>query len=48
MSGENSPWYPSMKLFRQSRVGDWSGVFEQMAGELATFSQSARSAKDGH
>jgi Flp pilus assembly protein TadD len=31
---EDSPWYPSMRLFRQSRRGDWEGVFARMAGEL--------------
>jgi hypothetical protein len=30
----DSPWYPSMRLFRQTRRGDWGEVFEQMAGEL--------------
>jgi tetratricopeptide (TPR) repeat protein len=30
----DSPWYPKMRLFRQKRVGDWQGVFEEMAGEL--------------
>jgi tetratricopeptide (TPR) repeat protein len=43
MSGANSPWYPTMKLFRQSQPGNWSGVFEQMAGELSTLAQSTRS-----
>ena len=23
----DSPWYPSMKIFRQNTAGDWSGVF---------------------
>lgn len=23
----DSPWYPTMRLFRQSRPGDWDGVF---------------------
>ncbi len=31
----NSPWYPTMRLFRQSRRGVWSDVFEAMARELA-------------
>jgi tetratricopeptide (TPR) repeat protein len=31
---EDSPWYPSMRLFRQTRVGEWADVFERMAGEL--------------
>jgi hypothetical protein len=31
---EDSPWYPSMRLFRQSRYGQWEDVFERMAEEL--------------
>ena len=30
----DSPWYPSMRLFRQTRRGDWDEVFERMAAEL--------------
>ena len=30
----DSPWYPTLRLFRQSRPGDWSEVFEQIAREL--------------
>ncbi len=30
----DSPWYPTAKLFRQSRIGDWSDVFESMREEL--------------
>lgn len=30
-----SPWYPSMRLFRQATAGDWMPVFARMAGELA-------------
>ncbi len=30
-----TPWYPSMRLFRQDRPGDWNGVFETVAKELA-------------
>jgi hypothetical protein len=33
---EDSPWYPSMRLFRQRRLGAWSEVFGRMAAELAT------------
>jgi tetratricopeptide (TPR) repeat protein len=32
---EDSPWYPTMRLFRQSRPDDWDEVFERIAGELA-------------
>lgn len=31
---EDSRWYPTMRIFRQSRPGDWSGVFENVAAEL--------------
>jgi tetratricopeptide (TPR) repeat protein len=26
---DDSPWYPSLKLYRQSAAGDWSGVFDR-------------------
>jgi Flp pilus assembly protein TadD len=26
----DSPWYPTMRLFRQRSVGDWSGVFDEI------------------
>jgi ADP-heptose:LPS heptosyltransferase len=29
-----SPWYPTMRLFRQRTSGDWPGVFEAIAEEL--------------
>ena len=31
----DSPWYPTMRLFRQLHRGVWSDVFEAMADELA-------------
>ena len=31
---EDSPWYPTMRLFRQPNRGDWDAVFQQVAGEL--------------
>ncbi|HEY7158656.1 MAG TPA: DUF6165 family protein [Gemmataceae bacterium] len=31
---EDSPWYPTMRLFRQTRLGDWDSVFERIATEL--------------
>ena len=31
---EDSPWYPTMRLFRQKTSGDWAGVIERVAGEL--------------
>ena len=31
---EDTPWYPSVRLFRKKFVGDWSDVFERMAAAL--------------
>jgi hypothetical protein len=28
---EDSPWYPSLRLFRQKSLGDWDDVFQRMA-----------------
>lgn len=33
----DSPWYPSARIFRQPRPGDWSGVVEMVKLELARF-----------
>jgi len=30
----DSPWYPTMRLFRQSRPGDWNEVFRRIATEV--------------
>lgn len=30
----DSPWYPTMRLFRQARRGAWAPVFESVAAEL--------------
>ena len=30
----DSPWYPTMRLFRQPRAGDWAAVFADVAREL--------------
>jgi ADP-heptose:LPS heptosyltransferase len=32
----DSPWYPSMRLFRQRAAGDWEELFGRVAAELAT------------
>src|SRR5262249_38481838 len=29
MDREDSPWYPTMRLFRQPRLGEWGPVFER-------------------
>jgi hypothetical protein len=33
-TGRNSIWYPTMKLFHQSRAGDWISVVDEISDEL--------------
>jgi Flp pilus assembly protein TadD len=44
VSGDTCPWYPSARLFRQTELGDWDGVFRRMeeclTQELALRSES--------
>ena len=32
---DDSPWYPSFRLYRQPRPGDWTPVLEHLAADLA-------------
>lgn len=34
-SGTTTPWYPATRLFRQSRLGDWSDVVAEVAQALS-------------
>jgi hypothetical protein len=40
---QDSPWYPTIRLFRQSRLDDWAEVFTRAAVELAQWSPENRS-----
>jgi hypothetical protein len=31
----DSPWYPTARLFRQPKFGDWESVFSVVAREVA-------------
>ena len=35
-SGDSCPWYPTARLFRQTTLDDWDGVFRQMADALGS------------
>src|SRR5262249_44179674 len=37
---EDSPWYPSMRLYRQRARGDWPGVIARVAGDLRRMAAS--------
>src|SRR5262249_56811402 len=43
---EDSPWYPTARLFRQPRAGDWDEVFRRIAGELAVLAGATPSRAD--
>ncbi len=36
MGREDYPWYPTMRLFRQTKPDDWQGVFGRIEHELKT------------
>jgi hypothetical protein len=39
LARDDCPWYPTMRLFRQRRRGNWEDVFAEMARELAALPQ---------
>jgi tetratricopeptide (TPR) repeat protein len=41
--GEHCPWYPTMRLFRQQRPGEWEPVFEEIAVALRAHVEGATS-----
>jgi ADP-heptose:LPS heptosyltransferase len=34
---QDSPWYPTMRLFRQPKAGDWQSPVAQMAAALRSW-----------
>ena len=34
LNRDDSPWYPTLRLFRQTTPGDWQGVFERVTQAL--------------
>lgn len=41
MDGVQSPWYPTMELFRQKQRGDWADVLARVRRRLAVFGSPA-------
>lgn len=40
-AGEGMPWYPSLRIFRQTSFGDWGPVVAMVARELAALERRA-------
>ncbi len=39
LEGEQSPWYPSMRIFRQLDANSWEPVIARLADELTRLQQ---------
>lgn len=37
---DDSPWYPTVKLYRQPRIGDWEGVLQRVSADLQAWLHS--------
>jgi len=46
MEREDTPWYPTMRLFRQPAQGNWNSVFNAVAHSLKNATQKAVSAPE--
>ncbi|HEY0797478.1 MAG TPA: hypothetical protein VGD64_17020 [Acidisarcina sp.] len=44
----DSPWYPSLRLFRQQTPGDWMSVVRQISTELGSFAGNRRRISPSH
>jgi ADP-heptose:LPS heptosyltransferase len=34
LNRDDSPWYPTLRLFRQEKPGDWTGVVQRIEGAI--------------
>jgi hypothetical protein len=35
MGRDDSPWYPTLRLYRQPKPGDWDSVIRQIVKDLS-------------
>jgi tetratricopeptide (TPR) repeat protein len=47
MHRTDSPWYPSLTIYRQPSRGDWAGLFAKMAADLEGMARGRRTAGVG-
>jgi hypothetical protein len=41
-NGSKTPWYPSMRIFRQPVFGDWQSVIAETGRALSSWSEAPR------
>ena len=44
MEGSDCPWYPTVRLFRQDRLGDWASALKKVERALVQYIPSSRQA----
>jgi len=48
VAGDSCPWYPTVRLFRQPRPGDWKSVFRRVAQEASRLVEEWSAAAPAH
>jgi hypothetical protein len=47
LQGVHTPWYPSMRLFRQKTLGDWGAVFARVTSDLQSLIEAKATESGG-
>jgi ADP-heptose:LPS heptosyltransferase len=42
---DDTPWYPTMRLFRHRKFGDWEELFARLAAELAVDKEKVKTSR---